>query len=683
MKRCLKKAVAFGLALSMFAGCMVVSAEENEGNGIAVIEDAVYDEAISFLDTVVLLENGHWAKRVKDEVTGERVPYTDVTAETNIVFIDGEGNKKVISNKDANGEMIFDAVLPEITNLDSNDFICVFKGENRAYISPEGEFFGDELKFYKDIQLMSEEYLWVSEDGTKYDLIKKDGEVIYSVNGFEYGYLIGNCIYVACKDRIIIINQKDATLVREYQKDSSGNGYFAWLGDDYVEVKIGDNMIVLNGSGEEKLIYSGGKATYVNYADYKKGYVEVLGYQENSTGITDIVNIETGQSLGSFIGSPDVYPDGYIYNNLNDSFYKIEENSVSLIADVQSYKDKMMRKEGISEGTPSVKYADGKLFVSIASRTNQKAVTYVYTKSNNYNDSEPIKLDGAVVTADAERGRILTQDYNNCLVAMYNFSMNKVKDYTTYEGVNIYSYGEAIPGMNSIFSSATINDSNGYSYGAILNDGSLTKYYKTFKESGKFLVGGSYDSELEVINGAGTVVYSGKGEFDPEGIMFGASSQLKKAYGLSNHNYFAVLKDDTCNVYDYYGNKVELGDNYSAIGPCEGISGSYRVSSETSYGYYCYSNDDLANGLCVTRKTDAEGNHKYGVIKFNVVLEKGDCNGDKLINAQDALAVLKHAAKISILPDESVGEVTGDGLVNAQDALKILQLAAHIIDSLD
>lgn len=103
MKRCLKKAVAFGLALSMLSGCMVVSAEETKDNGIAVIEEVVYDEAVSFSDGIVLIENGHWADMIKDEETGAEVFYTDLTENSNIVFIDGEGNKKVISNRDENG----------------------------------------------------------------------------------------------------------------------------------------------------------------------------------------------------------------------------------------------------------------------------------------------------------------------------------------------------------------------------------------------------------------------------------------------------------------------------------------------------------------------------------------------------------------------------------------------------
>ena len=61
----------------------------------------------------------------------------------------------------------------------------------------------------------------------------------------------------------------------------------------------------------------------------------------------------------------------------------------------------------------------------------------------------------------------------------------------------------------------------------------------------------------------------------------------------------------------------------------------------------------------------------------------GDVNADGNINAQDALAVLKHAAKISVLDEVQckAADVVKDENINAQDALQILKKAAHIIDS--
>ena len=63
----------------------------------------------------------------------------------------------------------------------------------------------------------------------------------------------------------------------------------------------------------------------------------------------------------------------------------------------------------------------------------------------------------------------------------------------------------------------------------------------------------------------------------------------------------------------------------------------------------------------------------------------GDVDKNSKVDAVDALLVLKHAAKISLI-DESVyvlADVTKDDRIDANDALKILKYAAKIIDSLE
>ena len=60
----------------------------------------------------------------------------------------------------------------------------------------------------------------------------------------------------------------------------------------------------------------------------------------------------------------------------------------------------------------------------------------------------------------------------------------------------------------------------------------------------------------------------------------------------------------------------------------------------------------------------------------------GDVNGDRQINAVDALMVLQYAAKIEKLSEQSLlsADVTDDAKVNAEDAYYILAYASKIID---
>lgn len=70
-------------------------------------------------------------------------------------------------------------------------------------------------------------------------------------------------------------------------------------------------------------------------------------------------------------------------------------------------------------------------------------------------------------------------------------------------------------------------------------------------------------------------------------------------------------------------------------------------------------------------------------VSSDYVYTLGDVNFDGFINAQDALLVLKHAAKITELDEiqKMAADVVADKNINAQDALQILKKAAHIIDS--
>lgn len=61
----------------------------------------------------------------------------------------------------------------------------------------------------------------------------------------------------------------------------------------------------------------------------------------------------------------------------------------------------------------------------------------------------------------------------------------------------------------------------------------------------------------------------------------------------------------------------------------------------------------------------------------------GDVNNDGSIDANDALSVLKHVAKLKILEDNALiaANVNNDGIITANDALEILKYAARLIDS--
>lgn len=79
-----------------------------------------------------------------------------------------------------------------------------------------------------------------------------------------------------------------------------------------------------------------------------------------------------------------------------------------------------------------------------------------------------------------------------------------------------------------------------------------------------------------------------------------------------------------------------------------------------------------ANGLTVYEKGE------YVVMLGEMSDRPGDMNSDGILNAKDALAVLKHSSKLEQGKNPAVSDVNGDGLINAKDALFILKKAAGI-----
>lgn len=57
----------------------------------------------------------------------------------------------------------------------------------------------------------------------------------------------------------------------------------------------------------------------------------------------------------------------------------------------------------------------------------------------------------------------------------------------------------------------------------------------------------------------------------------------------------------------------------------------------------------------------------------------GDANGDGVVNAKDALAVLKHSAGLRVLIDELASDMNSDRRINAKDALIILKKSAGML----
>ena len=109
------------------------------------------------------------------------------------------------------------------------------------------------------------------------------------------------------------------------------------------------------------------------------------------------------------------------------------------------------------------------------------------------------------------------------------------------------------------------------------------------------------------------------------------------------------------------------------------MGATYQTCQEAYFGeVICFEEALDANQVAKLYTQQAE---KYPAPEF----ETGDVDGNSVVDASDALLVLKAAAQIETLSDaqKAVADVEKDGVIDANDALKILKFAAQIISSWD
>ena len=188
--------------------------------------DAVYDEAVTFVDNVAFLENGHWPVEeyhydyeTREYVIDKREE--DITAETNIVFMDAKGNKKVFSNKDSNGGQMFDLIFPAISGS-YYQMLKVVKDDKVSFIKSDGAFFGDELTYYNTVIPFTNDFILVSDDGVTYRAVNSKGEV--AADGLEIaaydkretadGGSTKNRILIYCDNKTVVFDWKGNSVDR-------------------------------------------------------------------------------------------------------------------------------------------------------------------------------------------------------------------------------------------------------------------------------------------------------------------------------------------------------------------------------------------------------------------------------------------------------------------------------------
>ena len=380
------------LAVSLVVGsmCVPVSAQtnakatNNANDTVDLLAEPIYDEAVTFTDSIAFLENGKWSKRewVDDEVVNSG----NVTNETNIVVVDSEGNKKVIANDDGNGGKLFDAVFPMISAAYYHfDALKLMKGGQMTYLRADGSFIGGKEEYYNYAFPITEDILLVSDDKETYRVLNSAGEVtvdnIDNLNCIldNFGIVCGDLRYISCRDNCYVLDV-DGNLVKEVGEPldviSAGNGYAVVkrlnMNKSYLIDRTGKVIKTFDG------MINSVSATYI-----EEGYIV---YYKGGEGYL-IENIETGEIVSKTEWSP-IFNGTTIFLDNWDcegrSLYSVD--GTVYIADIDQYISDLASSEGYSSVSADTYFINNTFLISMYDCDDEtKSATYVFTEESGYN----------------------------------------------------------------------------------------------------------------------------------------------------------------------------------------------------------------------------------------------------------------------------------------------------------
>ena len=639
MKKGLRKAVAFLMVVTMLAGASNVLAYASETSQtesmVTVLADTIYDEAVTLSNGVVFLQDGHWASE-------------DVTEDTTIVFMDAEGDKTEIQNQDAAGDKLFDAIYPAVYMDYRWDALRVIKEGKISYIRVDSEnpYFGDELQWYTYAELISNDYMAVSEDGLLYDIIAANGEVILEDIEYFYAELVGNCVYVKAGNAVHVIYGDNK--VRNYNRFEDEVYYYNSLGDGYGIIAGGEYSVMLDKDGnifKSFQVVGNEDATgvltvdYVDVSTIETGYVvraieEAVYnweyYEYEYSYYFDIYNLETGRVVLESERYPEFDGRTYIIYDEDANATIGSVDGRVYIENLDDYVYENLVTEDYEEAIYDCYFINGSLLISLLDTADmEEAETYVLTEENGFADAAKKHVNGMAQVISINEEYALTLDADGHINTMITIKGDVVKEYgnTDYMGASDaykqYLYGasyreEEIEGV-AFFTYIFDEEYDMEAIAYIREDGSIYEYTDMMWPTGNFLVVLDYNDQEEeivkVINTDNEVVYEGK--LAPAIIYSNTVAEsCEEIITYWYADYFMALEEDRAYLYDRDGNKV-FGDDkaYVSIGLNEG-AGYYPAHEEDYYGEYEYIDEYCPNGICVTVVEDGDS-YKFGAIRVD------------------------------------------------------------------
>lgn len=557
------------------------------------------------------------------------------------MFVDASGNQKVISNNNG-GETLFDAVYPMIS-WDLTSAMCetikVIKDGKMSFMKSDGSYFANNLTFYVDAYVLSDEAWLVSDDGTNYRAVNMKGETIsdgYVNVENQYGY---DTLQVGeIKDKIIIHTENSLHILDTngkclYTLKFENYAFASQYDDNHIYITSENVFIAVNYDGtvayEIKENLRSFSASTKN--GYGIAYFAVADENGDTTERYEVVDLTTGKVLLETTSYPMINGDLIILNN--ESTGKTELKAIDgtvYIEDVYGLYFEIANRMGFSgykKGSMTI--GQGALIISLQSAgETSEAKTVILKKEDSFSLEEAIIINGynsgnyymdsmeflfLYKDADSAMGPYYNMQYvyNVDGELIYDFTTDSEKSYSLWGSIyqdSVKRFDNESQTLSEVLCVVGVNDSQGQriGYSILGKDGALSKVYTRINAT----TSGSYISaidgdEVVVLDTNMDEVFRCKGDF---------------IQVCSDKNNFIVSQEDTDYLYDANANLIYTGENTYIDANALSRYGSYCANEYDLSDYYDYCNLVLENGLCVVANV-ANDVSKFGVIKIGGTLD--------------------------------------------------------------
>ena len=645
MIRPIKKMCSFVLAVSLAWTSVSVPAAADTNNKANDTKWQLTDDIVTFIEPVYddecFIYGGDEAAFVENGKF-----YEEATTDTNIVFVDRDGNKNVLSNDNGKGEKLFDEIYPAISDyrLFANVLELV-KNNKITFMNFRGEYVGGEAKYYNYAEPISETAMLVSDDDITYRIINKQGEItvdnIKNIDKSWGGLRDFACIYLLSEDKTYVID-KDGNLLMEFDEEIE---LYDWAKEYDVIRRLSDDIkIVINAEGN--VLKELDDSFIEPYTGWKDGYLKYSKNIEESGKLVDkyfVEDVITNKILTEAYSSPEVDGnlivaevnkgvkslfnlDGTVYiEDINQLFYELLE------------KEDCISEDGSQVYVEKKHYLKDDKFIASLAFGSARDVSYVYTWSDDGAKCDVKRFEGQYMNIYSDY--IVTKYYNGDIKNIYSLDGELIKGFEEglYDGIYYIGIGKNLFGVYGYYE-------DGYTTSYVTSTGEVSKEYRSINRNGQLIFAEDFDEITYVINSNNEIIYKGANVWCDE-----VSNETLTAFIVKNY------ADNLVYIYDENGTLLFSGENaYTMDFDSDLLLIVDEESEQRKYGLLRIS-DNISISDAEVKLSDAKYTYTGKAVK--VKIDSVVVDGVTLKEGKDYIVSYKNNVKVG----KATVVITGKG----------------------